>query len=96
MACRLALVLAVVASITVVTGHKGKCCNRAAKLKRKKISYKKALSDCEAHHVEYIAEYDVNVQLYADKDQLLGEKEQLLGDKEQLTAEKEQLTADKE
>ena len=48
MACRLALVLAVVASISVVTGHKGKCCNRAAKLKRKKIVLKQALSECEA------------------------------------------------
>ena len=48
MAGRLALVLAVVLSISVVTGHKGKCCNRAAKLKRKKIVFKRELSECKA------------------------------------------------
>ena len=48
MAGRLALVLAVVLSISVVTGHKGKCCNRAAKLKRKKIVFMRELSECKA------------------------------------------------
>ena len=52
MACRLALVLVAVASISVVTGHKGKCCNRAAKLKRKKIVFKKELSECKEPFAE--------------------------------------------
>ena len=72
----------------------GKCCNRAAKLKRKQIVFRQKWRECEAASTptesEPAAECD-NEQLAAENDQLTAENEELAAVNVQLYADKDQL-----
>ena len=76
----------------------GKCCNRAAKLKRKQIVFRQKWRECEAATTptesEPATECD-NEQLAAENDQLTAENEELTAVNVQLYAEKDQLLGEK-
>ena len=84
----------------------GKCCNRAAKLKRKQIVFRQKWRECEAGLAPTeCPDWDIDKCMNTHSLARAGsesepasecETEQLTADKEQLTAEKEQLIAEKE